>query len=131
MTCGAGLRDSPPNWVARRLACTNDLVFDSLKEIVERDVCEINKQSPEGRKFHIERGSGGLSERLRIHRDDGCFVTIAKCGGRISIVPHKQPEFEAHIEWDNDTLSCKVYVGEHYLEVWQLSKRALSGFFFE
>ena len=57
----------PPNWVAERAECKIDLLYDALCQVVERDVAEANKLSPDlrgGFTYSVERNDEGRLEDL-------------------------------------------------------------------
>ena len=57
-----------PNWVAHRGRCNLDLTFEALCQVVERDVGEMNKLSPQirrGHKFTLEKKGEGTAPMLQ------------------------------------------------------------------
>ena len=131
----------PPNWVLDRARCTLGLTFQALAEIVERDVKQVNQLDSENRHqrtFQIERNEDGLKETIQVQ----CFpdgkpgnlynggVTFVKTRTSIEVFALDK-KFQMIPEWDNKNCVCLLQVNGDQLETWQVSRRALSSFFFD
>ena len=123
----------PPNWVKKRADCDLDLIFKMLRQIIERDVAEMNKL-PEfqrhGCKFKLDEGqqgthpilwvkkfvpNGDLPESVSFEQGQDFIRTHAGC---------------IHAEWDDRKGTCELVMGDKRYEPWQVSQLVLSPLFF-
>ena len=134
--------EPPPNWVAERAKCNVDLVFEALAEVVRRDVGEVNKLSIKRRRgfaFRFEQSDEGQYPRLRVFRfregepdsDATLDVTFKKTINTIRVyqVPDRSP-LVAYPRWIEKSATCRLYVDDASIKVWELSQRTLGPFFF-
>ena len=136
------IQSPPPNWVADRAKCNLDLIFESLAEVVKRDVDEMNKLSSKRRRnyqFSYEQNGEGVNPRLRVIRypegkpdADGClYVTFEK--SKVAIRIQQAPDGAtvlAYPEWIEATSSCRLQIDGENLKVWNISQRFLGPLFF-
>lgn len=136
-----------PNWVAGTAECTAESALAMLLPLVERDVNEVNKLSPEQRcwcRFGVEHIEKGPRPFIRVTRTPeterrsprGWSVTLEKSNNRIAIRGLGSRDGElvmfADPEWDAGSSSCRlrfVPSGKLY-KVWEFSKFALESLFF-
>ena len=143
-----GDHQPPPNWVAERARCNLDLTWESLIQVVQRDVVEANKIPTSVRGdyiFDIERNDEGTSPTLRVGRREADgheyngSVTFTKFPSSIIV---SSPYFglthgtdvariTATPEWSEQTLSCRLHVNGEQHKVWELSQIVLGPLFFQ
>lgn len=120
------------NWVKARATCTLRTVFKTMHERVEADVAEFN-----------EHGNGDVFKVVD-EAPDYFFVSLpgdhlrppaAVKFQRTAQCIHVQSErtdvdFYVKLQWDDSTETCNLTVDGEPLELWQISKKALSRLFF-
>ena len=131
----------PPNWVAERAECKIDLLYDALCQVVERDVAEANKLSPDlrdGFTYSVERNDEGTMPLLRVYRSrEGKpagpaqpVATFSQSQASIHVTA-KTGNFLARPEWVDQTRSCFLSIDGTPYKVWELSQRVLGPLFFQ
>ena len=136
-----------PNWVAGTAACTAEHALAVLLPLVERDVKEMNRLSPEQRRwcrFSVEHDEEGSKPFIRVTRTPeteqdspgGWSVTLKKSNNRVAVhglgSRNRNLAVFADPEWDTGSSSCRlrfVPSGKLY-KVWEFSKFALEPLFF-
>ena len=129
--------DHPPNWVRGRADCRLDLIFEALKQIIERDIAEFNKlesRKREGRKFELHVNDEGTMPILRVEQmgdPSGPSLGIEMSTVAIRINGGGLQIFLKPL-WSEASSKCQLYINgkEGPYEVWEISQRALSGMFF-
>lgn len=138
-------REEPKNWVKLRTECNLDLTFESLAQVVERDVAEINKlptKHRRGYEFKFEQNCEGTRPLISVVRHDPGnpdeeqkkAVTFEKSIHSIRVhlaIPGAGRSFLVTPEWNADSASCLLKVNDEYMKVWQICQKALSPLFFE
>ena len=139
----------PPNWVKSRADCNLSLCFDSLREIVSRDVEEMNKLSKEQRReFHyVISGGTGVADVFQVdQKDDDAlhrswdtrvhFARRRDLGAesieisRVGQSSGKETKVVVRAQWDSEQSRCRLLIDDAEIEVWQISKKALEPMFF-
>ena len=126
-----------PNWVAERAKCRVDLIFESLCQIVVRDVKEANKLPVglrHGRTFTLDMADEGTAPIAQVSRTvNGERETIATFeleGEVVKVVVMDGGVNRAHLEWDEASRKCLLTVGGETFALWRFSQRMLNiGFF--
>ena len=130
-----------PRWVKGRADCNVALNFEALKDIVKRDVGDINslpEENLKGFKFEFQAAADGLFyfRVYRVHHDrhrycEPDFVTITKGVSSIDFEGNGDfKDFQADPKWDEKNCACRMYVDNQPFELWELSQKALSSLFF-
>ena len=135
-----------PNWVAGVAACNVERVIDKLLPLVTRDVEEMNKLSPEQRRwcrFSVDHGEEGSRPFIRVGRvpeaeqgsPGGWSVTFKKFNNRIAVhgLANDSGDFVefADPEWDAGSSSCRVRFNGRLYKLWGFNKFVLEPLFFE
>ena len=131
----------PPNWVAELAERRIDLQFEALCQVIERDVAEVNKLSPDlrgGLTFSAYRNDEGTRPLLRVYRSDEgasnsstkAVATFMQSQAGIHVTT-ESGMFLARPEWVALTRSCLLSVEGNHYKVWELSQKILSPLFFE
>ena len=129
--------DHPPNWVRGRADCRLDLIFEALKQIIERDIAEFNKlesMKREGRKFELHANDEGTKPILRVGQmGDSSGPSLGIEMSRVAIrINGGGQQFFVKPRWSESSSKCQLYINseDRPYEVWEISQRALSGMFF-
>ena len=137
----------PPNWVTVRGKCRIADTYKSIVEVVQQDVNAFNRMTEAqraGRFFQcvkqndnmiiqrakqfsvqgttkLDRDPVHVQDEMLLHHDDN--MIIAERGGqsRVEIVPC----------WNEDTLTCDLYVDDRSYPLWHISQKILGEFLFE
>ena len=129
-----------PNWVAERAKCNLDLVFMAIRDIVERDVKEINNVEREKRHdftFELQNGPKPGPQRFGVIRKrtnqggTSNYVHFTQFATGIEIEDFNEEKFQVVAEWDEQKASCRLKVNDVILEPWQVSQKVLASFFFD
>ena len=136
-------KESPHDWISEIAGCDLDLTFNALYQVLKRDV-EIANDLPAKKrrnyKFKLERNGEGTSYVLRIMR---------AAEGRDEWDHENKVEFDLYAntvrldcpslnngftmiypKWDNETSSCKLYINDKHMKVWEISRLALQPLIF-
>ena len=135
--------ESPHNWIAEIAECDLDLSFNSLYQVLKRDVDIANgltKKQRRGYEFKLERNGEGISPVIRI---------IRSVEGKDKWDYENKVEFDLHEKairldcqhlnngftmiyprWDDESSSCKLYINDRHMKVWEISKLALQPMIF-
>ena len=123
---------TPTNWVKARRDSTIPAIFEALRERVKADVEEFNS-------------SEGADHRCVFGEIDSAFsVLLAGSGSvrfqenpdRITVSSESERSepavtvFSVKPRWDDEADTCHLMLGGSPLELWQISKKALSPLFF-
>lgn len=131
--------ESPHNWVTARADCFVDMIFKSLRDIVDRDVRAINAvdaRKRHGWEFRIQKNDEGTHPRFAVIRNHpdypgitkGVFFDVHATSIRVTL--EDDSTLDVVPEWDEHTSACKTKIGGVPHELWQISEKALSRFFF-
>ncbi len=119
------------NWVEARGNCTIATTFQALRERVQSDVHAFNSLEEADREcvfgdegrgrdaFWVRRTGGGTVRFQANHRR----IVVAGCA--------EDDAFSVTLQWDDDANTCRLLVDDESLELWQISRKALSPFFFD
>ena len=125
------------NWVKRRARCGPLQFFGRLRDRIGRDVDRANK--------HL----GAETFKIRDETEQNWFIVIRNRGGtgiafelindRVEVNHHANSAgpyrrlFKITCEWDADNQRCRHLIdgGDEHHRVWEISKRALEGLFFD
>ena len=118
-----------------------DLIFGALRDMVKRDVEEINKLDVgqrHGCTFEFQEAPpGAVNDRFAVVRRHPNYQGATQ-GVFFNMYPTKvevaAPNNETLVvipEWDEATATCHMTVGGMKLETWQVSQKALAPFFFD
>ena len=129
--------DQPPNWVRGRADCRLDLIFEALKQIVERDIGEFNKLEPairKNREFELHANDDGTRPILRVEQvgnSTGPSLGIEMSDAAIRI-NGGGVQFYVKPQWSAASSKCQLYIDgkDGPYEVWEISQAALGGLFF-
>ena len=127
-----------PNWVNERARCTLSSKFAELLDTVKFDVEEVNRTpSPRrhGQLFKVECKSDSctLVRRFRENSSNETSgnVTFEIKEREIHIHLPERVTFQIMPKWNEESLSCDLLLDEKPMDLWQISQKALGGFFFE
>ena len=131
--------EQPPNWVAERAKCRVDLIFEALRQVIERDVAEFNKLSANDRTDRtailIKNGDGifpmvGVQVRsAEGSKQDITFVQEAN----ILKVHAANQVLNIGAAWDPKRQACLLTDrkgDKTYESPWELSQAVLGPFLF-
>ena len=132
-----GVRGMRSGWVEDLTECTNDNTFEAIKEMVTRDVEEMNKahfDRPDCR-FEIKEETTDDETTITVQRilendsSNPHSVNFTKTAHSIRVhvgVPGAGNSFLVRTEWNLKTASCVFRVGEENMQIWEISHKALS-----
>ena len=133
--------DKPVDWVKARAECSLKAIFDNiLFRQIEEDVAKANKLLPMmGRHFVFEAARSHLGdypviEITRRYEESKTFLEIVRVvfdSKRIVIHPCQGDTFEVATKWNDEDITCDICIGDKPYKIWQISRKALSGLFFE
>ena len=132
--------ETPTNWVALRAKCHVDLVFMALRDVVARDVEEINRvdsRKRHGFTFALQNGPSSSVPRFGVIRThthyQGTVSTVLFTQSSTDIVVDlsDNSKFKVIAEWHEDEGVCRLTVDGDIFEPWQVSQKALTRFFFD
>ena len=112
----------------------------AVRDIVERDVQEINKVKQEKRNgftFEFQGQPSSTFRRFAITRSHptatyrSTYVHFTQRPTGIEISYSDDQKFQVVAEWDEQKASCRLMVDSATLEPWQVSQKALASFFFD
>ena len=136
----------PPNWVAGVAACNVERIIADLLPFVTQDVEEMNKLSPEQRRwcrFSVNHGEEGSRPFIRVGRvpepeqdsPGGWSVTFKKFNNRIAVHGLANDSGDlvefADPEWGAGSSSCRVRFNGRLYKIREFNKVALEALFFE
>ena len=130
----------PPNWVVLRAKCHVDLIFMALRDVVKRDVDEVNKLDPSQRygwTFEFQNGASGTIGRFSVVRRHPNYqgtthaVFFEQHSNKVTITLPNKDEIAVIPEWEESTATCHLTLDDVRLEPWQVSQKALAHFFFD
>ena len=141
--------ESPHNWIAEIAECDLDLTFKALCQVLKRDVEIANNLPAKKRsncKFKLERNGEGTRPTIRITRyidgpekrtdENAIEFDIHKNAIRLDC-KHLNKEngngdtyTMIYPRWDDETSSCKLYIDDKHMKVWEISKLALQPMIF-
>ena len=140
--------ESPRNWVVQRAKCNIDLIYESLCQVVERDVSEMNKLPADQRRgftFLTEWNVDGVNPIIQVTRcpspkEAKAYARFERRTNFILVtfnIPNLREETEGRLTARPVGISgdgsCLLSIGrEEYTEykVWELSRRILEPLFF-
>ena len=135
--------DSPHDWISEIAGCDLDLTFNSLYQVLKRDVEIANNLPAQKRRnyrFKLERNGEGISHVLRVMRgvegkdlwDHKNKVEFDLHDNALRLdCPHLNNGFTMiYPRWDSETSSCKLYINDKHMKVWEISKLALQPLIF-
>ncbi|MDE0372297.1 MAG: hypothetical protein OXI73_07120 [Rhodospirillales bacterium] len=119
------------NWVKARGSCTIRSTFKALRERVKADVDEFNRleeadrgcifaADERGRDFFSVRSTGNGAVRFQANHTCIAVAGTAQDNG-----------FSVTLRWDDESDTCHLLVDGQPLELWQISKRALTPLLFD
>ena len=117
------------NWVKARAECTARSLFQALRERVEADVGEFNNHDIGRQCVFVDESPRYFLVSLR---SPGQGVVKFRANGHCISVEcaDETRDFYVKIEWADDTDTCRLVVDGLPLELWQVTKRALSPLMF-
>ncbi len=134
------LNHQPPrNWIADRVDCNIDLIFEALCQVVERDVSEMNKLSSDTRNRYIfSTGSNGdgVYPMLRVYRSLEDFpdkrYDIATFEQRQAYICIVAPGISLKARpWVDKEGCCLLDIDGTQYRIWELSQKILGPLFFD
>ena len=136
-------KESPHDWISEIAGCDLDLTFNALYQVLKRDVDIANNLPVKKRrnfKFKLERNGEGTSPVLRIMRaveggdewDHENKVEFDLYANAVRLdCPFLNNRFTTiYPKWDNETSSCKLYINDRHMKVWEISRLALQPLIF-
>lgn len=130
-----------PNWVAENDSCRPERTFEDLIAAVEADVAAMNQLSEQARRgcnFEVERRKD-MPQFCTVNRyaSEGPrrisqgHVSFHCLEGTITVQARGRDESEVSAELDPETGLRILTIGDERLELWQVSRKILSGLFFD
>ena len=129
------------SWVKKRAECSLEHVFQSLREIIERDVKAINEALPSLRAnhtFNVENILDGEHKKFIVKRlPDQHSITFRLFPSDIGVQYDRATNDMVQVtsEWNSTERKCDLYIdgsptnGGPY-KLANISEKALSDFFF-
>lgn len=118
------------DWVTERANCSIDVVFESLKTGVRRDVdTRDGIAETEGRQFKLIDEGDNFSV-VSIWASGRGVIRFVLKKPLITVSGDGQPLMEARL-MINDEGRCRLRVKDDELEFWQFRRRALERLFFD
>lgn len=131
-------KESPHNWIAEIAGCDLNLSFKALYQVLKRDVDIANNLPAKKRRnyrFRLERNGEGTSPTIRITRRQESPLTedyeaVVQFDMYENAVRLESPLLKDRLtmiypQWDNESSSCKLYINDKHVKVWEISKLAL------
>lgn len=136
-------KESPHDWIAEIAGCDLDLTFTALYQVLKRDVDIANNLPAKKRRnftFKLEHNGEGTTPTIRITRqlegkaeiDHENIVEFDLYGNALRLdSPFIDNGFiKIYPRWDNETSSCKLYIDDKHMKVWEISRLALQPLIF-
>ncbi len=133
--------DERVHWVKVRAGCSLNVIFNYLIfEQIEADVAEANILLPEmGKDYEFKATKSHWNnypgiEVTRTHKLYGNVferVRLILDSKKIVIHPYNGDTFEVTTKWNDDDINCDICIEDKSYDLWQISRKALSGLFFE
>ena len=126
------------NWVEERARCMLNCMFDKLREVVEKDVATMHRQSRDAGNSHIfeieDENPNSFSVKQRQENSSSPFAGGAgfrKNEKSITVSPSdRNHRFTVSLEWNEAANTCDWCVdGERY-NIHQTSQNGLTDLFF-
>ena len=136
-------KESPHDWIAEIAGCDLDLTFAALFQVLKRDVDIANNLPAKKRrnlKFKLEHNGEGTTPTIRLTRyvestattDDENKVEFDLHGNAVRLESRLLNDRLTMIypRWDNESSSCKLYINDKHMKVWEISRLALQPLIF-
>ena len=131
-------KEAPHDWISEIAGCDLDLTFNALFDVLKRDIEIANKLPPKKRRyftFKLERNGEGITPTIRITRqvkspletnpENVAEFDLYGNAVRLESPLLKERLTKIYPRWDNETSSCKLYINDKHVKVWEISRLAL------
>ena len=131
---------NPKDWVQARINCTTAGVLACLRVQVGHDVSERNRlreQSEHPRLRYVlkddEQGDFRVEVLATTHGKEigqKLYASFFKSDSNIEVRTSQCDSFTVSHHWNQETVTCELYIGEKRYDLWQISQKALYDLFF-
>ena len=136
-------KEAPHDWISEIAGCDLDLSFNALYQVLKRDVEIANGLPAKKRrnfKFKLEHNGEGTSPVIRITRyvedpitrtdENTVEFDMYENAIRLDCASLNNGFTMIYPKWDNETSSCKLYINDKHMKVWEISRLALQPLIF-